>query len=198
MLLETSHEDRSESAAINFECAMHRDICVTLDTICSKLRIKTGQPQQQDFKILEHAISNLNYLWAKARLSFTPKVHSTIEHSLDHMKRFNGIGNMLEDDVEHIHQIAAKIEAQVSRMKNKNHQALVHSKLEHMQNTREIREVTEQSILLSKQNFKKRNLELCATTKLAKAKIDRDYNRIEALHRITNSRDGSALLEAGE
>jgi len=43
---------------------------------------------------------------------------------------------MLEDDVEHIHQIAAKIEARVSRMKNKNAQANVHSKMEAMQNSR--------------------------------------------------------------
>ncbi len=52
------------------------------------------------------------------------------------MKRFNGIGDMLEDDVECIHQIAAKIEAWVSRMKNKSGQAKVHLKMEALQNSR--------------------------------------------------------------
>jgi hypothetical protein len=66
------------------------------------------------------------------------------------MRRFNGIGDMLEDDVEHIHQLAAKIEAQVSQMKNKSAQANVHSKMEAMQNSREIREATEKSVQLSK------------------------------------------------
>jgi hypothetical protein len=60
---------------------------------------------------LETSVANLHYRWTQAHLNFIPKLHSTLEHSLDHMRRFNGIGNMLEDDVEHIHQIAAKIEA---------------------------------------------------------------------------------------
>jgi hypothetical protein len=46
------------------------------------------------------------------------------------MRWFQGIGDTLEDDVERIHQISAKIEAHVSRMKNKNQQANVHSKME--------------------------------------------------------------------
>jgi hypothetical protein len=54
------------------------------------------------------------------------------------MRWFNGIGDMLEDDVEHIHQIAATIDVRLSQMKNKSGQALVHSKIEVMQNTCEI------------------------------------------------------------
>jgi hypothetical protein len=37
---------------------------------------------------------------------------------------------MLEDDVEHIHKKAAKIESGIGCMKNKEHQAIVHSRLE--------------------------------------------------------------------
>jgi hypothetical protein len=73
------------------------------------------------------------------------------------MSRFNGIGDMLEDDVEHIHQKAAKIESRIGWMKNKEHQAIVHSRLEALQNSREIREAMESSISASKRNFKKRN-----------------------------------------
>jgi hypothetical protein len=70
------------------------------------------------------------------------------------MKRFDGIEDMLEDDVEYIHQKAAKIETQIGRMKNKEHQAFVHSRLEAMQNSREIKEAMESSIARSKKNFK--------------------------------------------
>ncbi len=91
-----------------------------LDTISSKLHKKTGETTEDDYKVLEVSITNLNFLWLQANLIFTPKLHSTLEHSLDHKKHFNGIGDMLEDDVEHIHQIAAKIEAWVSLMKNKS------------------------------------------------------------------------------
>jgi hypothetical protein len=36
------------------------------------------------------------------------------------MSRFNGIGDMLEDDVEHIHQKAAKIESRIGQMKKRS------------------------------------------------------------------------------
>jgi hypothetical protein len=97
------------------------------------------------------------------------------------MKRFNGIGDMLEDDVEHMHQIAAKIEAQVSRMKNKSGQAKVHSKMEALQNIRQIREATEKSLILSK---RVRKNEVQATSKIAKAKEGQEMNRMETLERI--------------
>ena len=44
------------------------------------------------------------------------------------MRHFQGIGDTLEDDVEQIHQISAKIESRISRMKNKGQQAHIHSK----------------------------------------------------------------------
>jgi len=51
-----------------------------------------------------------DYLWKVANLSYTPKIHSILVHELDEMKQLQGIGDMLEDDVEHIHQMAARIE----------------------------------------------------------------------------------------
>jgi hypothetical protein len=56
-----------------------------------------------------------DYLWKVANLSYTPKIHSILVHELDEMKQLQGIGDMLEDDVEHIHQMAARIETQTSR-----------------------------------------------------------------------------------
>jgi hypothetical protein len=46
---------------------------------------------------------------------------------------------MLEDDVEHIHQLGAKIEAWTSRRKDKAWQALVHLKIEAIQNSHHIK-----------------------------------------------------------
>jgi hypothetical protein len=120
----------------------------------------------------------------------TPKLHSTLEHSLDHMRRFNGISDMLEDDVEHIHQIAAKIEVQVSRMKNKSGQALVHSKMEVMQNSHEIREAMDNSMQLSKRTFKN---DLQTNLKLSEAKEQRERRRMETLKRIAQIREAAIL-----
>jgi hypothetical protein len=49
------------------------------------------------------------------------------------MRHLEGFGDTLEDDVEHMHQISARIEAGVSWMKNKDRQAFVHSKMEAIQ-----------------------------------------------------------------
>jgi hypothetical protein len=67
-----------------------------------------NEPQQEDYNILERVLANLDYLWKVA--SYTPKIQRILVHALDHMKGLQGIGDMLEDDVEHIHQMAARIE----------------------------------------------------------------------------------------
>ncbi len=58
---------------------------------------------------------------------------------LEQMRKSKGIGDILEDDVEHIHRIDARIEARTSWMKSKAQQAFVHSKIEHIQNSQEIK-----------------------------------------------------------
>jgi hypothetical protein len=66
------------------------------------------------------------------------------------MKELQGIGGMLEDDVEPIHQIAAQIESRASRMKTKAQQAFVHSKIEAIQNSKDITAKLEASQLQAK------------------------------------------------
>jgi hypothetical protein len=128
-----------------------------LDTLTSKLRMKQGESQESDFELAEKYLENLHYLWKQANLTFTPKIHSLLNHVVEQMRKYNGIGDTLEDDVERIHQIAAKIETRVSRMKNKGQQAHVHSKMEYIQNCSVVREKIQQSQLASKRVFKKRN-----------------------------------------
>jgi hypothetical protein len=180
LLLQSENPDRCTDEAIKYETELHRDIAIVLDTICSRLRKKTGEATLEDFDVVEASVANLNYLWSKAQMSFTPKLHGTLHHALDHMKRHNGFGDMLEDDVEHMHQIAAKIEARVSRMKNKKGQANVHSKMEAMQNSREVREATDRSIALSRRFFKNKK-----ASSLKEVKEDREKIRMETLQRIT-------------
>ncbi len=129
---------------------MHCDICVTPYLISSKIHLKNQVPEQEDYETLEKSLNNLDYLWKIAGLSFTPKVHSVLVHALDQMKKLQGIGGMLEDDVEHIHQIAAQIESRTNQMKNKAQQAFVHSKIEAIQNSQDIAEKLEASQLQAK------------------------------------------------
>ena len=138
-LVAVDHPDRCSDDVIIKTCRVHCDICVTLDIIASKIRLKHQEPEEHDYDILTKALGNLDYLWKVAGLSYTPKIHSVLVHALEQMRKSKGIGDMLEDDVEHIHQIAARIESRTSRMKNKAQQAFVHSKIEHIQNSQEIK-----------------------------------------------------------
>ncbi len=83
------------------------------------------------------------------------QVHSLLAHELEQMRECEGIGDMLEDDVEHIHQIAARIEARTSRMKDKARQAFVHSKIEAIQNSQVIKAKLVASQEYAKRKFKK-------------------------------------------
>jgi hypothetical protein len=96
------------------------------------------------------------------------------------MRCFEGIGDTLEDDVEHMHQISARIEARVSRMKDKDKQALLHSKMEAIQFNVEVSETIELSKQLAKRSFKNQNPELCAATRAVSR-----FNRLALFSSIT-------------
>jgi hypothetical protein len=102
------------------------------------------------------------------------------------MKEFQGIGDMLEDDVEHIHQIAAQIESRTSRMKNKAQQAFVHSKIEAIQNSQDKVVKLEASRLQANQQFKRRNLELDSEQRSNRLKIERKSSQLETLELVVN------------
>jgi hypothetical protein len=153
--------------------------------------MKFHEPEEEDCVILEKALQNLDFLRKNAGLSYTPKVLSVLVHVLDQMREFQGIRDMLEDDVEHIHQLVAKIEAWTSRMKDKARQAIVHSKIEAIQNSHEIKAKLAASKEQAKQNFKKRNMDLDSEQRKTKLKIERDSSRPETLQLLQEKSDSA-------
>jgi len=148
---------------------IYQDFLVTLDLICSKLQIMRGELNITDIQLLRES---LNYLWSRAGMSFTPKIHGVLAHAMQQAKRIGGIGDLLEDDLEHIHQISKKITDQTSRIKNKMQQARSHSQMEEKLNNREIMARTIESKDESKHLFKKQRVD--ATARAAQAKVEID------------------------
>jgi hypothetical protein len=72
-LLSISHPERCSDEVIIQACDLYRDLCVTLDSLTSKLRMKQGEPQQNDFELAEKYLVILHYLGTQAQLSFTPQ-----------------------------------------------------------------------------------------------------------------------------
>ena len=108
LLLSIDHPQRCSSHTILQRCKVYSDTLVTLDLISSKIRIKQGQLKDINLSELRRAIANLSYLWEQADLSFTPKIHGVLAHAADQVELFRGIGDMLEDDLEHLHQQSKK------------------------------------------------------------------------------------------
>ena len=152
---------------------------MTLDLICSKLRIKRGELKPNDILLLRRARESLNYLWSDAGMSFTPKIHGVLAHAAEQAERIGGIGDLLEDDLEQLRQISTKITDRTSRIKNKVLQARSHSQMEAKLNNREIIARTTESKTISKREFKKQRVD--AVARGAQAKVERDMSRVETL-----------------
>jgi hypothetical protein len=184
-LLAVTHADRCSLEVIIHTCNVHCDICLTLALISSKIWMKFQEPEPEDYHTLERALTNLDYLWKAANMSYTPKIHSILVHALDQMQRCQGIGDMLKDDVEHVHQMAAKIETRPGRMANKALQPFIHnSKIEAIQNCKVIKGKIESSQQSAKRVFKSRDPEKDSMMKSKKFKIERDQTRLKALEVI--------------
>jgi hypothetical protein len=127
----------------------------------------------------------------RGEIKLHTKDSQVLVHALDLMKRCQGIGDMLEDDVEHIHQMAVRIEMHTSRMPNKAQQPFIHSKIEAIQNSTDVKMKIELSQQCAKRVFKRRNSEKDSTMKRTKIKIERDQTWIEALEEIETKHHAS-------
>jgi hypothetical protein len=62
-----------------------------------------------------------------------------LSHAFEQWVRLGGFGELLEDDLKHLHQILKSISECTSHIKCKEMQAIVHSKLEHKLHNQEIK-----------------------------------------------------------
>jgi hypothetical protein len=110
-------------------------------------------------------------------VSLTPKMHTLLNRSIQQMRAFEGIGATMEDDVEMMHQISARIESCIGRMNNKGQQAFIHLKMESITRNVEVKGRIKQVMQELTHMFKKRNAEHCAVTRAKKMKEERDEKR---------------------
>ena len=188
-LLRVDHPDRCDEETIKKTCALHCRLFVTLDTISSKLRKKYGEVNPEDYEVLEASLKNLQKLWENACMSFTPKIHGVLAHAIEQVRRFQGIGDILEDDLEHLHQTAARIYSCIGRIKDKTQLAFSHSKMEAKRNSIEIQEKIGEVQQARKRKFKNRNMDLDAGRRAVKMKQERDSSRMETLKDIHQQPD---------
>jgi hypothetical protein len=69
--------------------------------LASKLRMKYGEPKEDDYQLVRKCLEKVHELWSLAGLNFMLKMHSLLSCGFEHMMHFGGIGDTLQDDVEH-------------------------------------------------------------------------------------------------
>jgi hypothetical protein len=103
-----------------------------------------------------------------------------LTHAADQAERIGGIGDLLEDDLEQLHQIYKKITDRTGRIKNNaQHEAKSHSQMEAKLINREIIARTAEFKAKSKREFKRQRID--AFARGAQAKMERDMSKVETL-----------------
>jgi hypothetical protein len=98
----------------------------------------------------------------------------------------------MEDDVKMMHQVATRIESHVSRMRNKDQQAFIHSKMESIVSNIEVHGKVKQVEKETKRIFQNRNAECCASSRAKKLK-ERDEKRNQTAEVIQKSEYGNLI-----
>jgi len=156
-------------------CTVYRSIFSCLDIITSKLRLKYGDPCEADYEALETSLDSLKKLWeTTAGLSHTPKFHALLCHAAKQMRFFGGIGDVLEDDVERMHQVAGRFEHRTANVKNPEKRALFHAKMEALSHNKDIITYIAASRNRAKRTFQK-PME-CTSPK--RKKMEREKERV--------------------
>lgn len=99
------------------------------------------------------------------------------DDAAEQVQRLGGIGDLLEDKLEHLHQMLKTFGERTNRTKNKVEQAESHFKIEVKNNNKEIRALITKMKQESKWGFKKRRVD--SSAKGVQAKLERGNSQIE-------------------
>jgi hypothetical protein len=130
---------------------------------------------------LETPFVALQKLWEAATLSHTPKLHSLLMHALLQMKMFSGIRDILEDDVEKMHQIAGRSESRVARLKSATNRALAEAEIEAISKDQKVKQNVEKSKELAKRKFSDLDTRLKLAHKKKSQKYEQDQKQIQTV-----------------
>ncbi len=176
------HDERCSDDYITQVCTLYCSIFCTLDVITTNLRAPSGKASEKNYSVLESSLSALREFWEAARLSHTPKLHSLLMHALTQMRKLGGIGDILEDDVEKMHQIAGRSESRVARLKSATGRAIAEAKIEAISKNCDVKQHVERSKNLAKRKFLEQDTRLSAMDKKKLMKSEHDCKQ---LHKVT-------------
>ena len=84
------------------------------DVVFSNLRILS--PSEEEIKETHEAIKMLENVWIELDMCITPKAHILFKHTVQQIRFFDGIADLVEDFIERFHQTGKKLDHLVARM----------------------------------------------------------------------------------
>jgi hypothetical protein len=128
----------AEDSEIDAVCKDHGILFVLLDAIFSLLNTPRGKVTDDVTSQLESRLSGILTEWNRLGLSFTPKFHVLLNHSLGQLRRMKGFHDMGEDCIERSHQYRMRHEARLMRLRNKGLKMDSQAKFQGLKHIKEI------------------------------------------------------------
>jgi hypothetical protein len=97
------------------------------------------------------------------------------------MRMFCGIGDILEDDVEKMHQIAGRSESRVARLKSAANRALAEAKIEAISKNSLVKKHVERSKQVVKRKFSDQEARLSQADKKKSLKSELDHRQLQTV-----------------
>jgi hypothetical protein len=128
----------AEDSEIDAVCKDHGILFVLLDAIFSLLNTPRGKVTNVVIEQLENRLAGILTEWNRLGLSFTPKFHVLLNHSLCQLRRMEGFHDMGEDCIERSHQYRMQHEARLMRLRNKGLKMDSQAKFQGLKHIKEI------------------------------------------------------------
>ena len=152
-----------------------------LDIIFALLRIIN--PNTQEINDCEKAITLLDTKWRELGISITPKFHILTRHTIEQVRQFGGIADLVEDFIEKSHQVGKKLDHYVDTMSNKGYEQQELAKIRSQWLSNDPR-VLERLSTVKEDRKQKKSTEKCIdknTISKENKKIKREKNLCEML-----------------
>jgi len=116
---------------ITAACEKYKRLLILLDGAFSGLR--TVDPTREQCNLTEEFIQKPMEAWREMGFSVTPKAHVFETHAIKQMRTYvGGLGEKLEDWLEHHHQIGHRLEQRFRGMKDRRARCHARRRAEHM------------------------------------------------------------------
>jgi hypothetical protein len=124
-------------------CSSMRRLLNLLDGVFSKLRTPHGKIKSEtDFVFLSESLGEIDKIWKELGLPQTPKYHALMIHAIVQYMATGGFGDMLEDELEKMHQEALRFRSRVARLRSMAARANAFSASEKVRNNPSVSQAT--------------------------------------------------------